>query len=236
MRGHRCLKNQVIVWDSSIGKKLIKENYIDICGLNKNRAALQKKSQYALECLYKALEQSEIKLLVSSYDNTCIHDGKIEIDGCDFNCSSLIGIDRDQIISLYTFVLTAGNIESQSARVLEQAFYDISGTAIADAARDMLAIWIKKQYPEDSCYVSHCFGPGFFGMPAIDTAKFFQFMECSKIGLTMLPSGFMMPPKSCAGFYLVTKEKSDLPEFDCANCMVKGKQCNYCRAGRKHFS
>ena len=81
MRRHRCLKNQVIVWDSSIGKKLIEENYIDICGLNKNRAALQKKSQYALECLYKALEQSEIKLLVSSYDNTCIHDGKIEIDG-----------------------------------------------------------------------------------------------------------------------------------------------------------
>lgn len=227
------MKNQVIVWDSALGKTLIEDNYIHICGLNKNHASLQKKKGYALDCLYHVLEQSNMNILVSSYEGTCIHDGIIEIEGCTFDCPSFVNLPSDRIIALYTFALTAGDTESPSMRVLEQAFYDISGTAIADAARDMLRIWIEHQYAEQSCFVSPCFGPGFFGMSASDVSKFFKFMECHRIGLTMLPSGFMMPAKSCVGFYLVTKEKSDLPELDCAHCLGHGKLCNYCKAGRK---
>lgn len=229
------MKNQMVSWDSMTERELIEDYYLQICGFQNGKASLQKKKPYAMECLQDVLRQAQILALVSSYDAECITKDGIQIDDCAFSCPAMQTVQQERVIALYAFALTAGDAEAPEARVLQQAFYDISGTAIADTARDLLQLWIQRQYPENTCFVSDSFGPGFYGMPALDVRKFFTFLDCEKIGLQLMPSGFMMPSKSCVGFYLVTKSESDLPALDCVHCMGHGKQCNYCKAGRKYL-
>ena len=228
------MKNHIVTWDSRIAQELIESYYLRIGGFYKSKASLQKKKAYALECLQNVLQQSKILAIVSSYDGSAILNREIQLEGCSFACPEMETVQPKNVVALYAFALTAGDIESPEARVLEQAFYDIGGTAITDAARDLLKLWIQKQHlPE--CYVSDSFGPGFYGMAATEVRKFFTILDCEKIGLKIMPSGFMIPAKSCVGFYLVTTTKEDLPALDCAHCLGHGKMCNYCKAGRRYL-
>lgn len=230
------MKNQVIAWDSLLGNALIEDYFIHMCGLHKDKAALQKKKAYAMQCLKNVLEQSVIYTLVSSYNASCISGREIRIADQIFVCPALDTVSPENVIALYTFALTCGDTKAPDSRVLQQAYYDISGTAIADAARDLLQHWIWKQYEAEKYIVSDAFGPGFYGMPATDVEKFFQFMDCERIHLSLMPSGFMLPAKSCVGFFLVTKTAADLPALDCAHCLGHGKTCNYCKAGRMYLN
>lgn len=228
------MKNHVVAWDSMVGKELIEAYYLRICGFHKNKASLQKKKAYAVECLQNVLGQSKTLAIVSSYDGSVITDEGLQIENCSFSCPQLATVKAENVIALYAFALTVGDAEAPETRVLQQAFYDIGGTAIADAARDLLQMWIKRQYRLECC-VSDSFGPGFYGMASSDVRKFFTFLDCDKIGLHLMPSGFMMPAKSCVGFYLVTKSEADLPKLDCSHCLSHGKMCNYCKAGRMYL-
>lgn len=224
------MKNQIVCFEKETGKALIEENYILTCGLEKEKPALQKIRAHAMACLLQVLEQTEIRALVSSYDASCVEDGKLVVEGEQFSCPAVRAEMRGDILSVISFVVTVGEISLEDSRVLNQAYFDIGGTAMVDAARDLLQMWIRNQY--ESAYVSVPFGPGFYGMPASDVTKFFRFMDCGKIGIRLLPSGFMLPAKSCVGFYLVSEQEESLPVMDCAHCLGKGKMCNYCKAGR----
>lgn len=226
------MKNQVVNLDKQLGKQLVEKNYILTCGLQKDKPSLKKMRSHAMECLLKVWNNAEIKSIVSFYGPDCIGNGELVIENEHFTCPVIDRSMSDDAVGVISFALTVGDVFFDDKRILNQAYFDISGTSIVDAARDLLQDWIIQQYGDKDYYVSKSFGPGFYGMPATDVIKIFHFMDCSRIGIELLPSGFMLPAKSCVGFYLISSKEEKLPVMDCAHCMGKGKMCNYCKAGR----
>lgn len=225
------MKNEVIYFDKDAGMQLIEENYIVTCGLNKNKAALQKMRPHAMKCLREVMKTAEIKAVISEYGAECIGSGELIIENEHFVCPALHKEMIDEIIAVIPFAVTAGDIYSDDERVLNQAYFDIGGTAVTDAARDLLQNRISEKYGKGA-FVSSSFGPGFYGMPALDVVKIFKFLDCDKIGISLLQSGFMFPAKSCVGFFIVSSREENLPVMDCEHCFGRGKMCNYCKAGR----
>jgi hypothetical protein len=107
-------------------------------------------------------------------------------------------------------------------------------TAFVDVARDLLQNYITNTFTYKSYAISDSFGPGFFGMPASDTLKFFSILDAEKIGASIRPGGLMIPVKSYAGFFLVTDKEESLSSKDCDSCMSNRKTCSYCKSGRQN--
>lgn len=226
------MKNDVIRLDKTRGARLIEQNYILTCGLDKDKPALKKIYPHAMECLDAVMKKADIRAVVSEYSPECIRNGELVIEQEHFPCPALKGKISSGIISVICFAITSGDIYTDNIRVLDQAYFDIGGTAVTDAGRDLLRAKIAENFTE-SVFVSTSFGPGFYGMPASDVVKFFRLLDCGSIGITLLPSGFMLPAKSCVGFFIISKKQEALPVMDCKSCLGKGKMCYYCKAGRQ---
>ena len=137
--------------------------------------------------------------------------------------------------SIYAYVLTVGELELSSG-TLERTLDDMWGTAFVDAGLEILRNKIAADNPEK--FVSHPFGPGFYGIKIDAIKTIFDALDCKNAGVD-LKNGLLTPMKSSIGFFLVSDSEEALPSRDCAGCAGGASRagvvsCEYCKnSGKK---
>ena len=149
-------------------------------------------------------------------------------DEFTFTCNAFEQIDKDSVLGVYGYLLTAGvYMLDDSEPIMRQLYADIWGTAFVDAGLDIL----KTRLSDGAPFV--CVGPGFYGMDHEQINHFFTLLDGAKIGMELLHHRLMKPLKSCAGFLILANDPAKLPPADCANCLGNHKGCLFCHAAIK---
>ena len=206
----------------------------DICGLQKNDADYRRMRESARAARAKLDAHLKPRALVREFDRKAVHDKGLYIEGHSFPCSALAALEKEHILAVYAFVLTAGELLHTSQSITEALYVDFWGTAYVNAAGDALREHLR-QLHTGPAHVSKPISPGFYGMDIKKISELFQIVDGNEIGVYL--QGFMMDPlKSCAGFYFVMEEKAQLNFLSdhCSYCH-KGSNSNCafcCRANR----
>ena len=134
----------------------------------------------------------------------------------------------------YFYMLTAGECYfSSEDNIMDFLYADIWGTNYVDAGIEVLTEeYIKadmaERFGEKEVYLSEEFGPGYFGMPVIETKKFFKIMDGGLINVKVKDSGLMIPQKTCAGLYIVLNSPDIKAEPECTRCHGNAAGCQFC--------
>lgn len=227
------MKNIVVELDKDRGRDRAQDYFLDMCGLYRRMDINTKHLDDSLDTLEDIYGHIQIQAIFSKYDRQCVQGGQLVLDDTVFSCRALSQVPESDILNVYIYLLTVGDVNLLCERVLYQVYYDMWQTAFVDVGRDLLREHIKSTLNYKIFAISDTFGPGFFGMPVADTRKFFEILDAGRIGASINPDGFMRPIKSYAGFFLITDKVESLPSKDCENCVSSGKTCSYCKTGRQ---
>ena len=141
-------------------------------------------------------------------------------------------------------MLSAGECYfSSEENIMDFLYADIWGTNYVDAGIEVLTDGyirkdMEKRFAGQSVYLSEEFGPGYFGMPVIETKKFFRILDGSLIQVKVKDSGLMIPQKTCAGLYIVLNRNDIKAEPECMRCHGNKQGCQFCavRAKKKEVN
>lgn len=225
------MKNEILILDKEKGRKIAEEYFSKICGFEKNKRISEKRIKKSMDLLQDIDDQLNIKILISEYEGNCFLGTELNLDEITFKCDVFSQIQPDDVIKIYIYLLTVGDLDIQGVPMSKKIYYDIWQTAYMDMGRDLLDEYIKEIQEVQNIYVSESFAPGFFGIPSNDIEKFSKILEPSKIDMQIVNSGSMIPQKSYAGFTIVTSKPLDIPKKDCKHCEARGVNCMYCRGG-----
>lgn len=227
------MKNIIVQLDKNEGRDKTREYFLDTCGLYRRPDINPKHITDSLSTFDEVYDHIDIKAVISRYDRSCVQGDRLVCDGVSFQCQALSRVPAEDVLDVFIYLLTTGDMKPTSERVVFQVYCDIWQTAFVDVGRDLLQDYVKSTLTYDAFAISDTFGPGFFGMPGADTEKFFQVLAADRIGASIRPGGLMIPVKSYAGFFLVTTKEESLPSKDCENCVSSRKTCSYCKSGRQ---
>lgn len=227
------MKNIIVQLDKEEGQARAREYFMDTCGLYRRADINPKHIAESLGTFDEVYDHIDIRAVFSRYDRGSVQGDRLVCDGVDFQCRALSQVPVEDVLEVYIYLLTVGDVKPTSERVVFQVYCDMWQTVFVDVGRDLLQEHIKNTLTYETFAISDTFGPGFFGMPATDTEKFFQVLAADKIGASIRPGGLMIPVKSYAGFFLVTTKEESLPSKDCENCVSSRKTCSYCKTGRQ---
>lgn len=231
------MKNLVVDFDEKEANERAEKNFIENCGFDLAGEKHRRMMEDGLRARNKSIEDIHIRALLSSYGKEIFKDGRIIIDGTEFACKAFEQITRDNILRIYLYIITAGELSnSNEDNILEQLYSDIWGTAYVDAGRAMLEEYLKrdteKDYPgqiEKTIFFTKSFGPGFYGMLTSQTKEFCKVLDVKKIGIDVRDSGIMVPLKTCAGIYMLVNDRQCIPQPNCQQCIGNPKGCHFCR-------
>jgi len=217
--------NQVIRIETEEAAPLARQYFIKICGFHREGEKYAKMLSDGLSVREKISEKININAVVSAFGGEVISGDCAEAGGVTFVCNAFSRIKKNNIRRVYAYLLTAGIYKlEENAPIMDQLYADIWGTSFVDAGLEVL----KKRLAGESAY--EAFGPGFYGMDVDQIKKFFELLDGKKIGMEVRESCLMLPLKSCAGFLIVVRDKSDLPDSDCFNCKAGRKGCEFCHS------
>ncbi len=202
------------------------ERFKDLCNFFENSNVDNERKKEAVFYLEKSLSYFEINSIYSFSDKNIFLDKDISIDNTILEKLSKCGF-----LGLFIFAVAASeNKKTENNNILEQFYFDLTGTAIIDVSKNILKDYFINIYMEesDNFFISNPFGVGFFGIEQREIYKFFELLDCDKIGLTINKSGVMNPNKSFIGFFAVSKNKI-IVKNDCKNCVGSRSNCNFCK-------
>jgi len=193
----------------------------NISGLRENEANSSQARKNACAARAKLAARLKPMALVRSFDRSVVHDDGLYIENRVFPCCILAGLEKECILAVYAFVLTAGELFHPGQSITEMLYTDFWGTAYVSAAGDVLQAYLR-QFHAAPAYVSEPVSPGFYGMDIKKMLELFQIVNGNEIGVYL--QGFMMDPlKSCAGFHFVVKDEAQLN--------FSNDRCSYCYKG-----
>ena len=155
------------------------------------------------------IEGININALVSFYGPEHFSGGAVRIGDAVISCNYFDQIPREAVEGVYFYMLTAGEcLFSSEENIMDFLYADIWGTNYVDAGIQVLTEQhikrdMEERFPGRQVCLSEEFGPGYFGMPVIETKKFFSILDAAAIDVRVKDSGLMIPQKTCAGLYLV---------------------------------
>jgi hypothetical protein len=240
--------NQIIQLNGLEADKIAEGYFIEICGFNRESAKDKPRTAAmiaaGMSTRSKLLKAIQLKAIVSAYGPYALQGHAIVIQGHSFSCKALDRIPADSVLSVYAYIVTAGDVSLPEASMVDQFYADAWGTAYVDAGRDLLQNWIQQDMAAEMAagivdsmkisetkefYISDSFGPGYYGMDVTEIPKFFKILDGAAIGVTASEQSFMRPQKSCAGFFIAVNDPRHLPGEDCKSCLGGEKGCQFCR-------
>jgi hypothetical protein len=230
--------------DREEADKIAEDYFRTICGFNresmKHKPRTESMMAAGISAREKISDSIHLRAILSDYGSEVVKDRAIRINDVSFFCNAFERIRPESSIRLYAYIVTAGEFELKDASITEQFFADTWGTAYVDAGRDILQKLIREDiaafvpHPGKTAgakdfFISDSFGPGYYGMEVTEIGHFFEILDGSKIGVTASAQSFMLPQKSCAGFFIAVNDITQLPGEDCRSCLAGKKGCNFCR-------
>lgn len=225
--------NHVLSIDKYCLEETVVRYFIEACRLNPEKEKHQKMLERALAVRMKIISGINIRAVLSRFEKENLCGKVLNLNGIEFCCNAFEQFKRANIQGIFTYVLTVGSSEFKEDSVIDLFYADTWLTVYVDAARDDMKARISNEFSMNSSgmktYVSDSFGPGYYGMPTNQIAKFFEVMDVEKIGVELVGEGMMYPLKSCAGIYIATNDRNELPEVNCRECIPSKVSCQFCR-------
>lgn len=131
----------------------------------------------------------------------------------------------EQITGVYAFLVSEQTIAKDGQDTLEQLYTHIWQNAYLDAAREWLKEWIGKK---STSFVSQSIAPGFYGIALKEMEKFYNIAGGQQTTVRFRENGMLDPEKSVLGIYLTMTEDINIFGRQCANCLARGKNCEFC--------
>lgn len=132
---------------------------------------------------------------------------------------------EEQITGVYAFLVSEQTIAEEGQSTLEQLYTHVWQNSYLDAAREWLKEWIGKN---DSSFVSQSIAPGFFGIAVKDMRKIYDIIGGQQTGVKIGNNEMLSPEKSVLGIYLTLKDDINIFGRQCAHCLARGKNCEFC--------
>jgi len=228
MKQHIDINREEI--DITAGRYFFVISGLEENGLDSNR---MRKEAYAARAKLEAALKP--RALVRSFGREVLRENGLFIEGYSFPCRALSGLEKENVLCVYAFVLTVGELPDAGQSILETLYNDFWGTAYANAAGETLQRLLLRHHAEPA-YISGPIAPGTYGMDIKKIPELFQITDGNEIGVHLHDS-MMEPVKSCAGFYLVVKSEAQLNFMNerCSYCHKgSGGGCAFCCYGKKH--
>ena len=227
------MKNQKVSISEAAAYPFAIDRFIQTCGFNLETEKHKRMMKMGEKVREDGLNGININGLVSFYGPEVFQDDRIVIDEMNLTCNYFSQIPKSSVKGVYLYMLTAGEcLFSSEENIMDFLYADIWGTNYVDAGVHVLTEeFIRKDMTErfdGEAYLSEQFGPGYFGMPVIETKKFFEVMDADAIGVWVKDSGLMIPQKSCAGLYFVYDRDDIKAEVSCMKCYGNAKGCQFC--------
>ncbi|MEG0924867.1 MAG: vitamin B12 dependent-methionine synthase activation domain-containing protein [Anaerovoracaceae bacterium] len=223
------MDNMKLVFDEEKAFPLAEQRFITTCGFDMTTAKHKKMMNMGLKVREDGVEGIKIQALVEHYNGDVFKDHKIVVNGAEIFCNFFEQIPDEAVDGIYFYIITAGECNfSSEENIMDFLYADIWGTSYVDAGVELLEKKLKEDLDKDK-YLSVCFGPGYFGMPVIETKNFFEILDGNEIGVQVKDSGLMIPQKTCSGLYLVLNNNDIVFEKDCMKCHGNKSGCQFCR-------
>lgn len=230
--------NQKILIEEKDAFPLAEKRFIQTCGFDLQKEKHQRMMKMGFEVREKGLDGIHIRSLVSFYNQDAFSQGKVTVNGAEISCNYFEQIPDECVEGVYFYMLTAGECYfSSEENIMDFLYADIWGTNYVDAGIELMTQKIKEDMKERftgrQVYLSEEFGPGYFGMPVIESKKFFRILDADAIGVWVKDSGLMIPQKTCAGLYLVLNRPDIKAEPECMRCHGNASGCQFCAVRAK---
>ncbi|MGN0659919.1 MAG: hypothetical protein ACI4LA_09975 [Emergencia sp.] len=226
--------NEKICIDESAAYPLAEKRFIKTCGFDLETEKHQRMMKMGEKVREDGLDGIRIRALLSFYGPEYFSRGTIRIGDTEISCNYFEQIPQDAVAGIYFYMLTAGECYfSSEENIMDFLYADIWGTNYVDAGIQVLTEeYIRKdmdrRFDGRPAYLSEEFGPGYFGMPVIETKKFFSILDGNQIDVKVKESGLMIPQKTCAGLYLVYNRPDLKAEPECTKCYGNAQGCSFC--------
>lgn len=227
------MKNQKISIEEAKAFPLAEKRFIRTCGFNLETEKHQRMMKMGMDVRNQGVDGIKIDALVSYYGSEVYHDSKVQVGDTQVYCNYFEQIPKEWVEGVYFYMLTVGEcLFSSEENIMDFLYADIWGTNYVDAGVEILKTRLledlKQRFPKRDLYLSDEFGPGYFGMPVIESKKFFNILDGDSIGVWVKDSGLMIPQKTCAGLYLVLNRQGVKAEPECMQCRGNASGCQFC--------
>ena len=226
--------NKKISIEENKAYPLAEKRFIQTCGFNMETEKHQRMMKMGKKVRDDGIAGIDIQALVSYYGPEVCFNGKITIEDVELTCNYFEQIPAECVEGVYFYMLTAGECYfSSEENIMDFLYADIWGTNYVDAGIEVMTEeYIKadmaERFGEKEVYLSEEFGPGYFGMPVIETKKFFKIMDGGLINVKVKDSGLLIPQKTCAGLYIVLNSPDIKAEPECTRCHGNAAGCQFC--------
>jgi hypothetical protein len=211
---------------------------LDILQIKKVLGGLEDGSQEIISCLVgEVLKEikgiSSIKGEYIIYPNAKFNndDKSLEIADVKFNLNRLIYRQVIKSESIGVFLCTAGKEIGDISRkmmnegdILKGYIYDIVGTAIVDAAGDLLHEKLGAVMKQEDQKLTNRYSPGHCKWNVVEQHKLFSLIPDNFCGIRLTDSALMDPIKSISGIIGIGKNVEFNP-YTCNMCDLL--TCNY---------
>ena len=227
------MKNQKISIAEQQAFPLAEQRFIKTCGFNLETEKHKRMMKMGLAVREKGVSGIDINALVSFYGGEAFSEGKVKAEGVEIYCNYFDQIPAEWVEGVYFYMLTVGEcLFSSEEDIMDFLYADIWGTNYVDAGieilKEKLNADLLERFPGKTLYLSDEFGPGYFGMPVIESKNFFRVLDADSIGVWVKDSGLMIPQKTCAGLYLVLNQPGVKAEPECMQCRGNASGCQFC--------
>lgn len=229
------MKNQVILIDEKTAYPLAEKRFIKTCGFDLSTSKHQRMMKMGQKVREDGIEGIQIRALVSFYEPDAFQNGKIIAGDTEISCNYFKQIPDRAVSGIYFYLLTVGECYfSSEENIMDFLYADIWGTNYVDAGIEILKEKLEadiknKAGNENRAFLSEEFGPGYFGMPVIESRKFFQVLNGEEIGVRVKENGLMIPQKTCTGLYFILNNPDIKAEPECLRCNGNSSGCNFCK-------
>ena len=226
--------NEKIRIEEIAAHDLAEKRFIQTCGFDLGKEKHQRMMRMGEKVREDGIGGIDIQALVSFYGPEHFAGGAVKVGDAVITCNYFAQIPPEALEGIYFYMLTAGEcLFSSEENIMDFLYADIWGTNYVDAGIQVLTEQyieedMKARFPGREVWLSEEFGPGYFGMPVIETKKFFSILDAPSIGVRVKESGLMIPQKTCAGLYLVYNRADIKAEPSCMKCLGNADGCQFC--------
>lgn len=204
--------------------------FLKTAGLDKKNEKHSRMWTHALAIYDEISEKSAIKAVIRYLTPDIVRGRDLYFQGVSISSNAFERLGQNNINGAYFYLITAGDIQTDSEQVIDQLYADIWGTSLVDAARDMIRDYIQSLDSKkgEGRVLSASFGPGYYGMGLAQTADFYRVIDFSTVKVKLSPGGMMIPQKSITGLYLSVNDQALLPADSCESCIGGASGCAFC--------